>query len=125
LGSVTIGGLTTRLFGDAVLGILSAGLTLAILIFSEVLPKNLGVAYRRQLQPYAIYPLSWIRRVLAPITYVCGLLVKWAIPRKIDVQNDDEEIIMLAERGALQGTLTKSESNIITNALSLDDVRVS
>lgn len=125
LGSVTIGGLTTRLFGDAVLGILSAGLTLAILIFSEVLPKNLGVVYRRQLQPHVVYPLSWIRRVLAPITYVCGLLVKWAIPGKASVQNDDEEIIMLAERGAQQGTLTKSESSIITNALSLDDVRVS
>ncbi|HEX3731203.1 MAG TPA: CBS domain-containing protein, partial [Opitutaceae bacterium] len=36
----------------------------------------------------------------------------------------DEEIILLAERGAQEGTLTKSESNIIANALSLDNVRV-
>lgn len=125
LGSVTIGGLTISLFGDAMLGILSAALTLAILIFSEVLPKNLGVVYRRQLQPYVIFPLSWIRKVLAPITYVCGLLVRWAIPNKVDIHADDEEIILLAERGALQGTLTQSESSIIANALSLDDVRVS
>ena len=125
LGSVTIGGLTTRLFGDAVLGMLSAALTLAILIFSEVLPKNLGVVYRRQLQPHVVLPLWWIRRALAPITYVCGLMVKWAIPGKVDTHTDDEEIILLAERGAQQGTLTKSESSIIANALSLDDVRVS
>lgn len=125
LGSVTIGGLTISLFGDAMLGILSAGLTLAILIFSEVLPKNLGVVYRRELQPFVIYPLSWIRKVLAPITYVCGLLVRWAIPGKADTHADDEEIILLAERGAQQGTLTQSESSIIANALSLDDVRVS
>ena len=125
LGSVTIGGLTTRLFGDAVLGMLSAALTLAILIFSEVLPKNLGVVYRRQLQPHVVLPLLWIRRALAPITYVCGLMVKWAIPGKVDTHTDDEEIILLAERGAQQGTLTKSESSIIANALSLDDVRVS
>lgn len=125
LGSVTIGGLTIQLFGDAVLGILSAALTLAILIFSEVLPKNLGVVYRRQLQPFVIYPLVWIRKVLVPITYVCGLLVRWAIPGKVDVHADDEEIILLAERGAQQGTLTQSESSIIANALSLDDVRVS
>ncbi|MCF7686684.1 MAG: hemolysin family protein [Cephaloticoccus sp.] len=125
LGSVIIGGLTTRLFGDAVLGVLSAGLTLAILIFSEVLPKNLGVVYRRQLQPHVVLPLSWIRRVLAPITYVCSLLIRWAIPGKIEVHSDDEEIILLAERGAQQGTLSKSESSIIANALSLDDVRVS
>ena len=125
LGSVIIGGLTTRLFGDAVLGLLSAALTLAILVFSEVLPKNLGVAYRRQLQPHVVLPLWWIRRVLAPVTYVCGLLVRWAIPAKIDSHTDDEEIILLAERGAQQGTLSKSESSIIANALSLNDVRVS
>ncbi len=125
LGSVTIGGLATRLFGDAVLGALSAALTLAILIFSEVLPKNLGVVYRRQLQPYVIYPLTWIRRILSPITYFCGLLVRWAIPHPGDAQTDDEEIILLAERGAQQGTLSQSESSIIANALSLDDVRVS
>lgn len=125
LGSVIIGGLSAQLFGSAALGLLSAILTLAILIFSEVLPKNLGVAYRRSLQPHVVYPLWWICRILAPITYICGLLVRWAIPRKIDTHTDDEEIILLAERGAQQGTLTKSESSIIANALSLDDVRVS
>ncbi|MEZ5413803.1 MAG: hemolysin family protein [Opitutaceae bacterium] len=125
LGSVIIGGLTTKIFGDAALGVLSAALTLAILIFSEVLPKNLGVVYRRQLQPHVVYPLWWIRRALAPITYMCGLLVRWAIPNREETQTDDEEIILLAERGAQQGTLTRSESSIIANALSLDDVRVS
>lgn len=124
LGSVTIGGLSAQLFGSAALGILSGSLTLAILVFSEVLPKNLGVAYRRALQPHVVYPLWWIRRVLVPITYVCGLLVRWAIPHRKQAHTDDEEIILLAERGAQQGTLTKSESSIITNALSLDDVRV-
>jgi len=104
---------------------LSAGLTLAILIFSEVLPKNLGVVYRRELQPHVVFPLWWIRRALVPITYFCSLLVRWAIPTRTEVTNDDEEIILLAERGAQQGTLTKSESSIIANALSLDDVRVS
>jgi CBS domain containing-hemolysin-like protein len=125
LGSVIIGGLSAQMFGSAALGFLSAGLTLSILIFSEVLPKNLGVAYRRQLQPHVIYPLWWIRRALVPITYICGLLVRWAIPRKLATHTDDEEILLLAERGAQQGTITKSESSIIANALALDDVRVS
>ena len=43
LGSVTIGGLATKLYGDAVLGLISAVLTVTILIFSEVLPKTIGV----------------------------------------------------------------------------------
>lgn len=125
LGSVIIGGLTAHLFGNAALGILSAAMTLAILIFSEVLPKNLGVVYRRSLQPHVVLPLWAIRRTLAPITYFCGLLVRWAIPHREEDHTDDEEIILLAERGAQQGTLSRSESSIIANALSLDDVRVS
>jgi CBS domain containing-hemolysin-like protein len=125
LGSVIIGGLATKLFGDAVLGLLSAGLTVAILIFSEVLPKNLGVVYRRQLQPHTVYIIWWMRRVLVPVTYVCNLIVRMVIPQRPTDHSSDEEIILLAERGAQQGTLTSSESSIITNALSLDDVRVS
>ena len=99
LGSVIVGGLATKLYGDAVLGILSAGLTLAILVFSEVLPKNIGVTYRRELQPHVVFPLMWIRRVLSPITYLCNLLVRWIIPVRVSDHSSDEEIILLAERG--------------------------
>jgi CBS domain containing-hemolysin-like protein len=125
LGSVTIGGLATKLYGQTVLGVISAVLTLAILIFSEVLPKNLGVAYRRTFQPVVVYPLTWMCNALRPVTYFCGLIVKVVIRTPEEPAKSDEEIILLAERGAQQGTLSRNESNIIANALSLDDVRVS
>lgn len=125
LGSVMIGGLATRLYGEAVLGIVSAVLTFTILVFSEVLPKNLGVAYRRSLQPVVAYPLAWMCNALRPITYLCSLIVKIVVRTPEKPPRSDEEIILLAERGAQQGTLSLSESNIIANALSLDDVRVS
>jgi CBS domain containing-hemolysin-like protein len=64
-------------------------------------------------------------RVLAPITWFCQLVVRLLIPRKDKTHEADREIILLAERGAQEGTLSRSESSIITNALSLDDVRVS
>lgn len=125
LGSVMIGGIATGIFGDQVLGIISGLMTIGILIFSEVLPKNIGVVYRRQLQPYAVYPIWWMRKVLTPITYVCGMIVRFIIRRDISGGHSDEEIILLAERGAQQGHLSKSESSIIANALLLDDIRVS
>lgn len=125
LGSVTIGGLATKLYGDAVLGLISAVLTVTILIFSEVLPKTIGVVYRRQLQPYVVYPLSAMCNALRPITYICGLIVQLVIRAPAERTDSDQEIILLAERGAQQGTLTRSESSIIANALSLDDIRVS
>lgn len=124
LGSITIGGLATSLYGQAYLGVVSAVMTLLILFFAEVIPKNLGVVHRRTLQPHIVFPLMWMRNALRPVTYFCNLLVRWVITVPPEKTDSDEEIILLAERGALDGSLSKSESSIIANALSLDDVRV-
>ena len=125
LGSIAIGGMSITLFGPSSLALVSTLMTLAILFFAEVIPKNIGVVYRRTLQPHAVFPLMWMRNFLRPITYFCNLLVRWVITAPPEKTDSDEEIILLAERGALDGSLTESESSIITNALSLDDIRVS
>jgi CBS domain containing-hemolysin-like protein len=125
LGSVIIGGLVSQLLGHAWLGVASAVMTFTILVFSEVLPKNLGVAYRVALQPHVVYPLWWVRRALTPVLYVCSVVVRLFIKTRPSTRTSEKEIILLAERGAKEGILSTSESNIIANALSLDDVRVS
>lgn len=123
-GSIFIGGLVIELWGQTALGIVSACMTMAILIFSEVIPKNLGVVYRITLQPHVVYPLLWMRTALRPVTYFCNLVVKAVIKSAPEKTDSDEEIIMLAEKGAQEGSLSRNESSIIANALSLDDVRV-
>ncbi|MCC5025224.1 MAG: HlyC/CorC family transporter [Candidatus Synoicihabitans palmerolidicus] len=125
LGSIFIGGLAIELFGQTALAMVSAFMTFGILFFSEVIPKTLGVVYRRTIQPHVVYPLLWMRNFLRPITYFCNLLVRFVITSPPQRTESDEEIILLAERGAQDGSLSTSESSIITNALSLDDIRVS
>ena len=124
LGATFIGALATNLFGDAAIGVVSAALTLAIRIFSEVIPKNLGVVYRAHLHPHVVYPLLWAERALWPIIWLCQAIVKFVIRKKADTHAADREIILLAEKGAQDGTISRSESSIITNALALDDVRI-
>ncbi len=123
-GSVVVGGLATRLYGDAVLGAVSAAMTFGILIFAEVIPKNIGVVKRRQLQPLLAYPLAFTTLALRPVTYLCKFVVKLFIRHSAHIDNADEEIRLLAERGARHGTLSASESSIIANTLRLDEVRV-
>ncbi len=125
LCSVMVGGLAIRHFGETVLGLLACALTFTVLIFSEVLPKNLALAHRRTLQPLIVSPLSAIITALQPVIYVCELIVRIFVKPPKQPENSGQEIILLAERGARQGTLTASESAIIANALSLDEVRVS
>jgi len=49
IGAAGVGAQATRLFGDAYFGIVSATLTLLILIFSEIIPKSIGTRYAREL----------------------------------------------------------------------------
>jgi CBS domain containing-hemolysin-like protein len=125
LGSVVIGALGAHLFAsDRVLIVFTLCFGAVLLVGAEVLPKNIGVVYRRTLQPLVVYPLWWIRRALTPITWGCDIIVRALVRQTAQVHRSDEEIILLAERGARHGTLSQRESSIIANALSLDDVRV-
>lgn len=125
LGSVVIGALGAHLLqDDRKLALLTLAFGAVLLVGAEVLPKNIGVVYRRSLQLYVVWPLWTLRRVLTPITWACNVIVRWIVPQGSHGHRSDEEIILLAERGARHGTLSQSESSIIANALSLDDVRV-
>jgi CBS domain containing-hemolysin-like protein len=125
LGSVVIGVLGAHLFPDKLLAVLTVAFGAVLLVGAEVLPKNIGVVYRRALQPHVVNPLWWLRRVLTPITWFCNVIVRLIVRQDARGHTSGEEILLLAERGARHGTLSKSESSIIANALSLDDVRVS
>ena len=124
LGAVLVGGIATKLFGEASIGIVSGAMALSILIFSEIIPKNLGVHYRRGLQPRAVLPLRVIRASLRPLTFVANKFVKLFIRKKTEESETGSEIILLAEKGAEEGDLNREEVNLISNALSLASVRV-
>jgi CBS domain containing-hemolysin-like protein len=126
VGSMIVGLQAGRIFGASrvTTTVFVFGFAVMLFTLSEVLPKNVGVAYRRAFQPMIAYPLWWLRKVLRPITWLCNLFVRLFVPAPEAPRGSEEEIILLAERGAQQGTLSKNESNIIANVLSLDDVRV-
>lgn len=125
LGSALIGAIGAHIFDEHVLAFVMAAFGTVLLIGSEVLPKTVGVTYRKSLQPVMTHPLWLMSRALRPVTFLCNLVVRLVIKEKSEKEKSDEEIILLAERGAQQGTLSKSESSIIANALSLDDIRIS
>jgi len=125
LGSVVIGALGAHVLGDRWLVVVTMLFGAVLLVGAEVLPKTMGVVYRRALAPYVVMPLWWMRRLLTPITWACNALVRLVVGPGGHGHSSGEEIILLAEHGARHGTLSLSESSIIANALSLDDVRVS
>ena len=60
---------------------------------------------------------------MSPFSKICKATVKAVVPIKKRVDgSDEEEIILLAKKGAKEGTLTNAESNLVTNSLKLDQV---
>lgn len=122
-GAAWVGSLATGLAMKLLY--VSALLTVSILICSEVVPKNIGVAYRRQLQPWAVYGLWLVRALMKPASLLLkGLLTTMVKLEAPTEKEQEEEIRLLADKSAEAGALSDSERELIKNALSLDDVRI-
>ncbi len=126
LGATMVGGLAVKIWPEDanILLKISSAMALAILFFSEIIPKNMGVLYRPALQPILVFPLCWLCAVMKPISSVVSFLVKFLLRPTNTVADGDEEILLLAEKSAKEGTLTTNERDMINNALSLDELLV-
>lgn len=125
-GAIVAGGLVSKIFGEHLLIYFSIGLTLAILIFSEIFPKNIGFIYRKKLYRPAALLLKFIVRLMYPFSKTCRMLVRLFIGNiTSNSQYSDRDIVLLAEKNVRDGTLSKRELKIIENTLKMDYTIVS
>jgi CBS domain containing-hemolysin-like protein len=64
MGAAGAGAQAASVFGEAYLGVISAVLTLLILVFSEIIPKTVGATYWRGLAPVTAYFLKYLINLL-------------------------------------------------------------
>jgi CBS domain containing-hemolysin-like protein len=126
-GAALVGYIARGVTGDTGVLLIMAGLVVGILMFSEIIPKNIGVIYRRSLLPYLVLPLHVVRMSMYPISRLAMHSVRLVINREAAEKDEDQEqeIKLLAAKHAEDGSLTTSERDMIHNALTLDDVHVS
>ena len=126
LGATMVGGLAVLIWPEDsnILFKISAIMAVAILFFSEIIPKNVGVLYRPTLQPILIFPLAWLCALMMPISRIVGFIVRYTLRPLSSETDSDEEIMLLAEKSAKEGKLSANERDMINNALSLDELSV-
>ncbi|MDR1590864.1 MAG: CNNM domain-containing protein [Puniceicoccales bacterium] len=124
-GAIIAGGLATRLYGEDKLIYFSVSFTVAILLFSEILPKNLGLIYRKKLYIPAAHVLKFVVCMMYPFSRACRLILRLIIGKKrANAAYSDKEIMLLAEKNVREGTLTQQERKMIENTLKMDHTTI-
>jgi len=123
VGAAGAGAEAARLFGSASIGIFSALLTLAILLFSEIIPKTLGAVYWRSLTPVAVVVLPVLVRLLLPLVWLSGWITGILQSRETP-RTSRAEIAAMAEIGAADGAIEGRESALMQHLLRFREVEL-
>lgn len=114
-----VGGATFSEHFDAPLWVFSLTFTVAVLLFTEIVPKTIGVAYVKQLAGPVALGVQGLRWLLAPAValtrVVSGLLTRG---RRVPVTSL-EEIRLLAALGRTEGAVLPRVASIIEGATRL------
>ena len=125
-GATLAGSMCSEIIEDEFVAmyVFPAIMTISILFFSEILPKNIGIIYRKNLQKYIVYPLYWLCIAMAPISKSASWIITKVLPKRKNHTTSSDEIILLAQKSQKDGSLSLQERDLITNSLSLDDITI-
>ena len=123
-GAALAGAAAVALWGDPWMPYFSAVFTLVILLFSEIVPKTIGVVYARQLVPWIAYPIQVLIWTLAPLIWLCQGVTRLISGGKVEHIVSSEELIELVHIGQRAGTIEADEGRAVQNILSLKSRKV-
>jgi CBS domain containing-hemolysin-like protein len=122
MGAAGVGSQAASVFGAEWETLIAVLLTLAILYFSEIIPKTIGALFWRQLAIPASHMIFWLIKLVYPLIWVSTLITK---PFKKGSEDEitKEEIIALASLSHKMGALAGHENDYLVNALSLREIK--
>ena len=124
VGAVGAGAQAAVVFGSAWVAVISAVLTLMILIFSEIIPKTLGATYWRALAGVTAHGLEFLVWALYPFVLMAEYLTRGISNEKALEGLSREEFAAMADLGEKEGQLEERESRILKNMFLLHETNV-
>lgn len=122
MGAAGVGAQAASVFGVRWETFIAVLLTLAILYFSEIIPKTIGATYWRQLAIPTARTIHWLIKLVYPLIWFSTLITKRFRKNKKH-ETSREEIIALASLGHKMGSLMSQENEYLNNILSLREIK--
>ncbi len=128
VGAILVGVQAEKTFGSGnnAVGVVSAVMTLLILILSEIIPKSIGASYWKQL---ANFSTKAITILMFPLKYT-GILWLLELATKVvgknphDTNVSREDFHAMADIAQEEGVFQESESTVIKNLISFKKILV-
>ncbi len=118
-GATVAGGAFADLYGREHIWIFSVLFTVVILLGTEILPKIIGVTFRKQLAPATGPILEFITKLLRPVIWVTEIMFKKLMKEHESEQITTADLVTLASMAKSGKAITLEQENIIVNAVRL------
>ena len=123
VGASVAGASYEAAFDVETLWIFTIVFTTAILLFTEIVPKTLGVTYPRELAGPVAYSIQFLTVVLRPLVRLSELISRSLRRDKENPATSVEEIRLLAALGRNEGVFGARTAGMIVGATRLSQLR--
>ena len=123
LGAAGVGAQAQVIWGNEYLSVVSALLTILILVFSEIIPKTIGANFWPALVPFTVYTLRFLIVVLYPFVFIRQLITRAFNIKSNKGALSRADFSVLAELAAREGLFREGESKIIKNISLFDQIK--
>ena len=123
IGAAVAGASYQNVFDVGTLWLFSILFTFAVLLFTEIIPKTLGVTYAKRLAAPVAYGISWLTAVLRPLVLLSEKVSRSLRSDKEMPITTSEEIRLLAMLGRNQGAVGMVTARMVVGATQLKYMR--
>lgn len=123
IGAAGVGSESVKVFGEAYFGIISAILTLLILVLSEIIPKTIGASYWRTLAMPSAKIIKALIGIAYPLVWLSELLTRCVSPKIQPLTVSREEVAAMVNVGTDEGVIEDAENKVIQSFLKLSNVK--
>jgi CBS domain containing-hemolysin-like protein len=119
IGASVAGAAYTNVFGTPTLWLFSLLFTLVVLLFTEIIPKTLGVNYSSALAVPAAWGIHWMTIILKPLVIVSEKISR-SLRRDVAIPiTSAEELRLLAFVGGNEGAVARRTAAMVVGATQL------
>jgi len=127
VGAIGVGQEATAIWANANPWItrlaIPAIMTLAILVFSEIVPKTIGAIYWRHFVTFTVHSLRVLTLVLAPFVWMSELFTKRLKTESPQPAIHRTDLVAMAELGAEEGVFQAEESKMIGHMVRFQSIQ--